>query len=140
MENITTSAESEDLLTRIAIAEARAKECQIEAAVYREQLAECEQLAHLAIETQNPQLLYGALSTASLTLQDKNVKEWGKDWRLCWQMDIEWLESALQSLKQIKNAAAQITVDETQQALKSQILELANYALIQHVPSSVSIN
>jgi hypothetical protein len=134
------ATEREDLLTRVATAETKAQECQIESAVYREQLIECERLAHLAIETENPQLLHGALSIASPTLQAKNVKEWAKDWRNCWKMDIKWLERALQALKEIKTAAGQLSVDETQQLLKAKILERATGALIQHEPSSVTVD
>jgi hypothetical protein len=140
MNNGMTATEREDLLKRVAKAETKAQECQIEAAVYREQLIECERLAHLAIETENPQLLHGALSTASLTLQAKNVKEWAKDWRNCWKMDIKWLERSLQTLKEIKTVAGQLSVDETQQRLKAKILERATGALIQHAPSSVSVD
>jgi hypothetical protein len=112
MNNTFSPSERDELLQRVSVAEAKAQECQIEAAVYRDQLTECEDLAMRAFKTKNPQLLLGSLSKASLTLKNRNVKEWGKTWKDCWEMDIKWLKRALKSLKEIKDAANQLSVDQ----------------------------
>lgn len=133
------SGEKEALLKRIAEAEARAQECQIEAAVYREQLVH---IADTAEQTNNPSLLYGVVSQASLTLKHCNVKQWGMEWKALWDQDMKWLEDALRVFAEIRRFATDIKVDDdsANAALKGRILESIGGVLVEHPSSSVSLD
>jgi hypothetical protein len=62
------SLTAEELIDEVRKAKKKAQECEIEAAVYRRSLGECERLAKEAKRTNNPQLLFGVMSQASLAL------------------------------------------------------------------------
>lgn len=126
-----TSDEKEELIQRISQAEAKAQECQIEAAVYRRQLEKCERLARRAEKTNNPSLLYGVLSQASLTLKKRNVSEWGELWKEASNRDKRRLSEVRKALKEVGNLAEQMNVgkDSVNTRLKSRILECVRRVL-----------
>ena len=133
--------EKAELIERSKQAEAKAQECQIEAAVYRRELMNCEAIALRAERTNNPQLLLGVESEVSLSLKEQNIRQWGKEWRDTWEHDIKWLRRALLALKEIEVAASKLSeADQSNANLRMKIRGLAERALAQDVLSSVSVS
>ena len=129
-----------ELIDEVRKAEKKAQECEIEGAVYRHSLAECERLAKEAKRTNNPQLLFGVMSQASLALQEKNVKQWAKDWGDVWVSDLSWLRRTLSALKKVRRVATNLDVTDRNQRLKMEIEAVAKKALVQQVPSSITVS
>lgn len=140
MSDNLTPSERAQLLERVRRAEEQAQECRVEAAVYRKQLVECADLARKAVN--DPFYIQGVVSLASLSLQESNIKQWGKEWAKIWDMDMEWLKTAIQSFKDIRAAVAELDVEGNPHnaVLKARISEALQKVLVQHSSSSVSLD
>ncbi|HLR04990.1 MAG TPA: hypothetical protein VK117_04205, partial [Pyrinomonadaceae bacterium] len=74
MDKEVTVGQRADLSELEQRAQAKAEECQIEAAGYRNGLEECKRRAEAG-------LVDGVISCASLALDTSETKLWGKEWK-----------------------------------------------------------
>src|SRR5712691_3523181 len=115
-------------------AQAKAEECQIEAAVYRNGLEECKRRAEAG-------LVDGVISCASLALDTSERKLWGKEWKERWDQDIGRLEEVLKAAKQIATLISQFCVTDGSEnaAIQARVLEIIEKIVAYQPGSSVNV-
>jgi hypothetical protein len=136
------SPDEKESLERAEKAERIAHEATVVAAVYRERIEHAVKLARRAAEERRPDFLYGALSLVELALNEKEVRDWAKSWRNAWKADIAWLEKAIAQMKKVEAAANGLDTTESPANAEIQriILTAVRSVLVQHLPSSVSLD
>ena len=139
--NDNGAPQRDQMLEIIERAEAKAEQCQLEAAIYRQELTRVKALADSASSVQSGLFLSQISRVIGSALESDTIGQWCKDWKGSWESDIGWLRDTLQSLKQIQTAATQLSASGHEQDiyLKQCILESLNRALIQR-PSNVDLD
>lgn len=130
------------LLERIRKAEETAQEATLVAAIYRERIEDAVELARRAARESHPDFLYGALSSVESALDQENIKDWAESWREAWKADIGWLMKAILQMRKVEAAAQRLDTTEnpTNAEIQSIILAAARSVLVQHLPSSISLD
>lgn len=127
-----TVSQQDQIRLRIGRAELKAEQCQIEGAIYREELMRIKKLADSAREVNSGSILNQISREARSTLESDTMDQWCKDWKASWESDLAWLTDTLKIMKGIRSIASQRSVmsDQPDASLK-RILQLADSALIQ---------
>ena len=136
MTNEEMQKEREKLLERVRKAEQVANESQAEAAVYRDLLEDCYKAATQASQTGDVRFLHTITRLHLFHVPDeRDVKEWGKNFLRAYIRDAGWLEMAKKSLERIQTDAEKLEVEGNPKnaALKERIIEVAKDGLIPHI-------